>query len=111
MYLTICLFRHRRTLTKTLLIMKFTAILIFSACLVANAKGYSQITLNEKNVPLQKVFKRIQKQSGYDFLFSYELLQQAGKVNIDVRNVTLQQALEECLKDKPLTYTIVEKTI
>ena len=111
MYLTNCLFRLPRNVTKTLLIMKFTAILILSACLTAHAKGYSQITLNEKDAPLQKVFKQIQKQSGYDFLFSYELLQQAGKVNIEVRNVTLQQALEECLKNKALSYTIVEKTI
>lgn len=111
MNLTICPFRDRRAINQMLLMMKFTAILILSACLAANAKGYSQITIVEKNVPLQKVFKTIQKQSGYDFLFSYELVQQAGRVSIDVRNVTLEQALEACLKDKPLTYTIVEKTI
>ena len=111
MYLTISLFCPRRNLTKTLLVMKFTAIILLSACLVANAKGYSQITLNEKNATLQKVFKQIQKQSGYDFLYSYELVQQAGKLNIDVRDVSLEQALAECFKNKPLTYVIVEKTI
>ena len=111
MYLTIRLFCHRRNFTKTLLAMKFTAIIMLSACLTANARAYSQITINEKNASLQKVFKQIQKQSGYDFLYSYELLQQSGKVNIDLRNVTLEQALEECFKNKPLTYSIIEKTI
>jgi TonB-linked SusC/RagA family outer membrane protein len=101
----------RRVLIKTLLIMKFTAILLFIACLQVSARGYSQITLSEKNVPLQKVFRQIQKQTGYDFLYSVELLQQAGKVSIDVRNVSIDQALDLCLKDKPLAYTIVEKTI
>ena len=111
MHLTICFYRHWRFLTKTLLIMNFTAIILLSTCLTAGAKGYSQISLNEKKASLQEVFKKIQRQSGYDFLYSSELLQQAGKVNVVVRNVTLEQALEECLKGKPLTYAIVERTI
>jgi TonB-linked SusC/RagA family outer membrane protein len=111
MYLTISLFCRRRNFTKTLLVMKFTAIILLSACLVANANGYAQITLNEKNASLQKVFKQIQKQSGYDFLYNYELLQQSGKVNIDVQAVSLEQALEACFKNKPLTYVIIDRTI
>ena len=91
--------------------MKFTAILIFIACLQVSAKGYSQITLSEKNVPLQKVFKQIQKQTGYDFLYSVELLQESGKVSIDVKNVSLEEALQECLKGKPLTYSLLARTI
>jgi TonB-linked SusC/RagA family outer membrane protein len=101
----------RRDLTKTLLIMKFTAIILLFACLAATAEGYSQITLSEKNVPLQKVFKEIQKQSGYDFLFSYTLVQNAGKVTINIKNVSLQAALEELLKGKDLSYEIMEKTV
>jgi TonB-linked SusC/RagA family outer membrane protein len=111
MNLTIRFFRQRRIYTKMLLIMRLTAIILLSACLTARAEGYSQITLNEKNVSLQKVIQRIQRQSGYDFLYNSELLQKQGKVCIDVRQVTLQQALEECLKDKPLTYSIIEKTV
>jgi len=101
----------RRDLTKTLLIMKFTAIILLSACLAATARGYPQITLSEKNVPLQKVFREIQKQSGYDFLFSYMLVQNAGKVTISVKNVSLQVAVEEVLKGKDLGFEIMEKTV
>ena len=108
----------RRVLTKTclparqaLLIMKFTAILLFAACLQVSAKGYSQITLSEKNVPLQKVFKQIQQQTGYDFLYSVELLQRAGKVSIDLHNASIEKALELCLRDKPLAYSIIERTV
>ncbi|HEY4482456.1 MAG TPA: STN domain-containing protein, partial [Candidatus Brocadiaceae bacterium] len=96
---------------QTLLIMKFTAIILLSACLTASAKGFSQITLAEKNAPLQKIFKEIQKQSGYDFLFSYTLLEKAGNVTVTVKNVSLQQAVEEVLKGKNLTYEILEKTV
>ncbi|MDP4251187.1 MAG: TonB-dependent receptor [Bacteroidota bacterium] len=104
-------YSKRRELTKTLLALKLTAVILLAACLQVSAKGVAQITLTEKNVPLQKVFKKIQKQTGYDFLFSYELLQQAGYVTVNVHDVSLQQAMEECLKGKPLSYKIVDKTI
>src|SRR5258706_15617442 len=71
---------------KLLIIMKITAIILLAACMQVSARGYSQITLVEKNVPLQKVFKEIQQQSGYDFLYSLELLEQSGKVSIEVHN-------------------------
>jgi TonB-linked SusC/RagA family outer membrane protein len=96
---------------QTLKIMKLVAIILFAACMQVSARGYSQITLSENNAPLQKVFKKIQKQSGYDFLCTYEILKEAGKVTINVRDVSLQKALEECLKGKPLTYVIIGKTI
>lgn len=95
----------------TLKIMKLTAIILLAACMQVNAKGYSQITLSEHNAPLQKVFQKIQRQSGYDFVSTYEVIKEAGNVTVNVRNVTLQQALEECLKGKSLTYTIIEKTV
>ncbi|MFL5787863.1 MAG: STN domain-containing protein [Flavisolibacter sp.] len=91
--------------------MKLTAIIILLTCLQVSARGYTQVTLSEKNVPLQKVFKEIQKQTGYDFLCTYELLQQAGKVSVKVKNASLQQALEICLRGTGLTYVILDRTI
>lgn len=92
--------------------MKITAMIMFLACLQVSATGYAQlISLSEKNVPLPKVFKEIERQSGYDFLYTYELVEQMGNVSIKVKNVSLQQALEECLKGKSLEYTLVDKTV
>src|SRR5882757_1845981 len=100
------------TVTQTLLIMKFTAFFLLVACLQVSAKGYAQrVTLSEKNVTLQKIFRQIQKQTAYDFLYSPELLQQAGKISIDVHNADLEQVLQYCFKDKPLTYVLMENTI
>ncbi|MGN6493461.1 MAG: carboxypeptidase-like regulatory domain-containing protein, partial [Agriterribacter sp.] len=91
--------------------MNFTAILLLSVSLTVSAGSYSQITLHEKNASLSKVFRQIQKQTGYEFLYSYELLQQAGKVSITVTNASLQQVLDLCLKNKPLSYSIIDRTI
>lgn len=87
------------------------AIFIFIAGLHVSAKANTQITLSEHNVQLQKVFKQIQLQTGYDFRYNVELLQQAGTISIDVKNVSLERAMEQCLKDKLLTYSVVQKTI
>ncbi len=98
--------------TKSLLIMKFTAIILLSACLSASASGFSQnVTLSEKNVSMEKVFNEIRKQTGYVFFFDEAWIQRAGKVSIEVKNVPLEKALQICFKDQPLSYTIIEKTI
>jgi len=104
---------RQRLLTKTLLVMNLTVILSLVVCLQVSANAYSQktITLSQKNVPLETVFKEIKKQTGYTFFCKYEWLQQARKVDIDVRNASLDQVLELCFKDQPLTYAIVNTTI
>ena len=98
--------------TKTWLIMKLTAILLFVGLLQASAKGIAQkITLSEKNVSLEIVFKEIRKQTGYNFFYKVEWLQQTSKVTIDVKNASLVEVLDLCFKDQFLSYTIVDKTI
>ncbi len=124
--------RRRKALTKTLLInqalpggrgvhcdnsktiilvMKMTAIILLTACLQVSAKGYGQITLSEKEAPLQEVFKSIEKQTGYVFFFDINWLQEAKKVSIDIKNASLNTVLDLCFKDQPLSYSIIGKTI
>lgn len=92
--------------------MKLIAFLMLAACLQLSAAGFSQtITLSEKNAPLEKVFTEIKKQTGYDFFYETKLLRQAGTVDIHVTNAGLEEVLTIVFKDKPITYTIVEKTI
>ena len=92
--------------------MKLTAILTLAFCLTANAKVNSQnVSLSLRKVSLQKVFKKIKKQTGYHFIYTTEMLEKAGAVDIDVKNTSVEKALEKCLEKTPLTFTIVEKTI
>jgi TonB-linked SusC/RagA family outer membrane protein len=91
--------------------MKLSVLLILIANLQLSARGYSQITLSEKNAPLEKVFKAIENQSGYVFFYDYAWLKEAKTVNLKVKNASLTEVLEACFKDQPLTYVIVNKTI
>lgn len=103
---------NRRSLIKTLLAMKLVAVVLLVSCLQVNAKSNAQsITLSEKNTSLEKVIKEIKKQTGYDFWYENKLLQKASKINIKVDNATLEQALELCFKNQPITWSIVGKII
>jgi len=92
--------------------MQLTAVFLLAAGLTASATGFSQkVTLSEKNVPLGKVFQDIKKQTGYEFLYTDEMLQGTRVVTIDLKNAELIDVLATCFKDQPLTYTIIENTI
>ena len=106
------LLKKQGLLTKTIKIMKLVVIFLFAAALHVNANGFGQkITISKKNVSLEKVFKEIRKQSDYFFIYSNQNVEKATKVNIDVKDATIQEVLDLCLKQQPLTYTIVEKTV
>ncbi|SDF83465.1 TonB-dependent receptor [Chitinophaga filiformis] len=69
------------------------------------------VSLSLRNASLNKVFDEIRKQTGYTFLYTDEQLFQGREVSIDVKNVSLQQALDASFKNQPLSYTISDKTI
>lgn len=98
--------------TKTLLIMKLTAFLLMVACLHVNAGAFSQdVTLSVHNVSLKKVFNEIRKQTKYNFLYPNELLERVEGITVDLRAVPLEKALQACLNNTPLEYSILEKTV
>jgi iron complex outermembrane receptor protein len=98
--------------TKIFLVMKLTAFLLVVTFMQVSAKGYSQrISLAVKNAPLEKVFREIEKQSGYSFWYKNELLQQADKITVNLKNVSLDEALKLCLENQVLTYAIVDHVI
>jgi TonB-linked SusC/RagA family outer membrane protein len=69
------------------------------------------LNINVKNAFLPEIFKIIRQQTGYLFVFDVDLMQQSRKVNIQVKNATLEQVLEICFRDQPFTYTIADQTI
>jgi TonB-linked SusC/RagA family outer membrane protein len=102
----------RRLPTKTLLIMKLIILLTVVACLHASAGGYAQkLTISKQDVSLEVVFKEIKKQTGYNFLYNYDWLQNTKKVTVEVKEASINQVLDICFKDQPLSYEIIDKTI
>ncbi|WP_316815442.1 SusC/RagA family TonB-linked outer membrane protein [Pedobacter nyackensis] len=92
--------------------MKLTIIIMTTFLLQVSAAGFAQkITLNEKNASLEKIVTEIRKQSGYDFIVNAKSLKSAKPVNIQVKDVSLEQALIICFANQPLTYSLEEMTV
>jgi TonB-linked SusC/RagA family outer membrane protein len=93
-------------------IKKASFLLIAVAFLQVNAFAFSQgLSLHVKNVELGKVLKTLKKRTGYQFIYSNELIQNTSPVTIDVTNGSLEQILEATFKNQPLTYTMVEGAV
>ncbi len=97
---------------KTLLVMKLTAVLLIATCLQVSATSNAQtISISQRNTSLEKVFKEIHRKTGYQFFYQDELLRQAKKFDINVKDASIEQVLEVCFKDQPLNFSITEKAI
>jgi TonB-linked SusC/RagA family outer membrane protein len=94
------------------LAMRMTAILLLGVCLHVSAETMSQqVTLSEKNVPLQSVFKKIREQTGYTFVYRSDWLQEANAVTIEVKEANLWAVLDLCFKSQPFSWEAVRRTI
>ncbi|WP_299568123.1 SusC/RagA family TonB-linked outer membrane protein [uncultured Pedobacter sp.] len=88
-------------------------IIIMTSCL-ANiyASGFAQtVTLKEKNLSLEDAFMKIRHQTGYDFIFDAELLKQSHRINIEIKNATIETSLLECLEGQNLTFEIKDRSV
>jgi len=95
-----------------LLKMKLTIILLLVAMMQVQARGYSQmITLKQQNAQLEDVFVEIMKQTNSKFVYSPPMLKGTNPVDIDLTNVTLEEALALCFEGQPLTYVIENNTV
>jgi TonB-dependent SusC/RagA subfamily outer membrane receptor len=92
--------------------MKTTAFLILICIMQVSAATYAQkITINKTNAPLKAVIEEIRKQSGYDIIFDANVINRLKSVTINVKEATIENALDVCLKNEPLTYTIDDKFV
>jgi TonB-linked SusC/RagA family outer membrane protein len=92
--------------------MKFTVFFLLVTCLKVSANGYSpKISISESNVSLNRVFNEIENQSEYQFFYKDKLLKQIGNVSVSVRDVSIEEALDKCFFDLPLTYTLIDNNV
>ena len=92
--------------------MKLSILFFIIAITQLQASGVAQtVTLKATNMPLEKVFWHIKKQTGYSSFGTREIFRFASPVTIDAKSMTLSQFLDFILKDQALTYHIEEKNI
>ena len=102
----------QKTITQTVRIMRLTAILLLIACLHVSARGWSQtVTISEKNVPVQKIFKEIFRQTGVSIIYNDTLFEHFAPVTVEVKDAQIRQVLDLCLKNQLFDYEMENNMI
>lgn len=93
--------------------MKLIVIFIITGILQVSAATYAQkkITVTVENAPLESVLKTLRKQSGFNLFFIQRDLKNTLPVTMSVKEVSLEEALEKCLFNQPLSYIIESNTV
>ena len=102
----------RRYLTKTLLVMKLTLVLLIAFFFNASGKSLAQhVTYSGTNVPLEEVFTELEKQTGFFFLYTKQTLAKSQPVSISATDMPLTEFLGKLLANQPLMYSIASRTV
>ena len=91
---------------KCLLMMKFTILLVFVFSLQSFGNGYGQdnISLNLEKVTFKKVFKAIEQQGVFRFVYKDEILPRDQRVSIAIENASLEDVLNHILRNTELSF-------
>lgn len=93
-------------------LMKPIAIAFLLMCLHVSAAGFTQrVTISGKNIPIQDVFASIKKQTGYMVVCKSELLKKMKPVDLDVKDILLQNLMDLLLRNQQMEYTIGKNSI
>jgi len=86
------------------------AIILFLTCLCAfgfRGKAFSQtVTITKNAASIRDIFREIYKQTKRQFVYTDKVLEGARPVDIHVRNVSLNEALNLCFRNQPFTYVL-----
>lgn len=106
------LFAPPCNIRKFLLVMKLTAILLLSALLQVSAATFGQkVTFKRNNVTLERVFKEIRIQTGYDVLVATKNTPYLQTVNVDFFNTPLDVVMNKLVEGRGLSYTIEDQSV
>lgn len=97
---------------KILLIMRLTTVILIASFMQVSAAGFAQkISMSQTNASLKNVLKELRTQSGYNFVYTDDLLSMAKPVDIKVIGAEFEDVLVEIFKEQPLTYIVNKNTI
>jgi TonB-linked SusC/RagA family outer membrane protein len=87
--------------------MKLITFILLVGSLHVSAHGNAQkVTLIATKISLPKALNQIKKQTGYSILWNDQLIAAAPLISVNLRNVSITEALDQCLKGLSFTYEI-----
>ena len=73
--------------------------------------GPRGITLTERDAPLDKVLQDLRRLTGFDYLVDKECVAEAGLLSFSVKDATISEVMDSCLKQLPVYYRIIRRSI
>ena len=100
-------------LSKVLLIMKLTTVLLLFCILQVSAKGFGQKKLNLKftKTEISSILTSIEKQTSYRFLYNNNLADLKQKINLTVQEADLKEVLDQMFANTGLLYQFMENNL
>jgi TonB-linked SusC/RagA family outer membrane protein len=104
---------YSKELSKSILIMKLTILLILAAVFQTNAeiKAQPNISLNMKNTKIENILQKIERQGDYRFLYNTGLKELRSKVDLNIKDYTISQTMEMLLKNTALKYKLLPNNL
>lgn len=104
--------RRRGLMSKTILVMKLTSILLTAALFATASDGISQsITIDAKNSTVEEVITLVEKQAKLVFIYKKEILKDAPRISLAASNMPVDKFLELAFKNQPFTWNIRNQTV
>ena len=104
---------NQNMLFKLLIIMKLSLMLILLAVIGAHAGVFGQgsITLSMRQVEIQKVLNKIEKEGEFRFLYNYDLNSLKTKVDADFNASPINDVLNKIFANTDLTYKMLDNNL
>lgn len=92
--------------------MGLSALLFLNTSAKASAEGHSPlVSFSGRNVSLQLVFASFEKQTGMSFFYNFSLIKESKPITAEFKNIPLDEALKEVLRNENLDFYFLGKTI
>lgn len=69
------------------------------------------ISVSAKNITLNELILKLEKETGYDFLYNNKIIDGNTKVSVDMKDKTVEEVLNTALKNASIEYRIVDNQI
>lgn len=99
---------------KIILVMKMLSVLLIISCMQAYGSigaNAQNVTLSGKDIPMKTVFEKIRVQTGVEFVWDKNIIEEATPVTVEFKNTPLKEALDACFKGQQLRYSFIDNVI
>jgi len=106
--------RKSYSLSKLIRIMKLTSFLVLVTLMQVTASVYSQntlLSLSMKNSTLKEVFREIENQSEFTFLYNNAKIDVSKEIDVEFKSTKIEDILNQVLNGTGIAYMVIDKQV